>query len=193
MGHAYGIGFRIYDFPSLRMIFELDFENWKDVWSRLWALYRGAERYQARPDGSYPYEFIQDLWTVNDRMSFDPDGGTLLFGTMDGQVVGVDLADVSKPSGVWTVDDGPVLALDVSERHAMLATARFDGRIKLWQLDGSAARAADGAKPITETFCKMYKPVESTAPQSEFRTTDGKRWYNLDAMGDEELDEDAPP
>jgi len=74
-----------------------------------------------------------------------------------------------------------------------LATARYDGRIKLWQLDRNAARAADGSKPITNTFCKNYKPVESMAPQSEFRTTDGKRWYHWDAMRDAELDDDAPP
>jgi WD40 repeat protein len=193
MGHSYGVGVRIYEFPSCRTIFELDFEKWEDVWGRLWKELRGPERYAAKPDGSYPHDFIRDLWTVNDRLAFHPDGRTLLVGTMEGLVVGMGLEDTSKPSGIWPVHDGPVLALDVSAAHGVLATARCDGEIKVWRLEGTAAAEEPSGKPMTEAFLEMFKPIDSTASEAHFRTTDGKRWYDFETIGEEDLDDNAPP
>jgi WD40 repeat protein len=193
MGHSYAVGVRIYEFPSCRSIFELDFEDWKDIWGRLWKEYRGVERYPAKPDGSFTHDFISDLWTVNDRLAFHPDGRSLLLGTMEGLVVAVSLEDLSHPSGVWPVHDGPALALDVSASHGVLATARCDGEIKLWRLDGEAATPAPGGKSMTEAFLNAFEPIDAMAAEARFRTTDGKRWYDLETIGEEELDEDAPP
>jgi WD40 repeat protein len=193
MGHSYGVGVQVYAFPSCQTIFELDFEKWEDVWDRLWREYRAEERYPSKPDGTYPYEFIRDLWTVNDRLAFHPDGRTLLVGTMGGLIVGVDLEDTSKPSGVWTVHDGPVLALDVSTPHAVLATAGCDGEIKLWKLDGEASTPGPAGKPVTQAFLDKYKPIDSMASEDQFRTTDGKRWYDFETIDEDELDDDAPP
>lgn len=193
MGHAYAVGFKIYEFPSCRAIFEMDFEAWEDVYDRLWNEWRGAERYSAKPDGSYPHAFLKDLGVLNDRLAFHPDGRSLLIGMMDGLVVGVGLEDLSKPSGVWTAHDKPVLALDVSASHAVMATACCNGEIKLWSLDDAAAVSAPVGKPITEAFLRMYEPINSTASEDQFRTTDGKRWYDFETIGAEDIGEDAPP
>ncbi|QEH39134.1 WD domain, G-beta repeat [Aquisphaera giovannonii] len=192
MGHSYRVGFRIYEFPSCRLLFELDFETLEEMWAHLWQEYRDSLAFTARPDGRYPYEFIAKLWTVKDRLSFHPGGHTLLIGTMKGHVVGVDPDDTSKPAGVWTCHDGPLLALDVSAYHCVLATARFDGELKLWNLNGAPLPAPCG-KPMTEAFLRTFQPIDSAAPEEQFRTTDGRRWYNLETIGEEELDDDAPP
>jgi WD40 repeat protein len=193
MGHAYRVGVRIYEFPSCRCLFELDFETWEEVWDCLWREFRGAERYAPKPDGSCPYEFIRDLWTVNDRLAFHADGRSLLIGTLGGFVVGIDPEDTSKPSGKWVAHEGPVLALDVSTAHAMLATAHCDGEIRLWKLDGAVATPALDGKPMTEAFINMFDPIDSMASEEQSRTTDGKRWYDLETIGDEEIDEAEPP
>lgn len=191
MGHAYGVGIRIYEFPMCQTLFELDFEKWKDVRERLWGAYQGSGRYTARPDGGYPVEFLRDHGTITDRLAFHPDGRSLLIGTIEGRVVGIGLEDRTKPSGIWTAHDGPLLALDVSGSHALLATARHDGEIKLWRLDGAATPPLEG-KPMTEAFLDVFRPIDSMAPEDQFCTTDGRRWYDAETIGHGELDEDAP-
>ena len=133
MGHSYGIGIQIFEFPSCRLVFQMDFEEWEEVWTVLWKEYGELMGLSPRPDGRYPYEFICNLWTVNDRIAFHPDGHSLLFSTIEGYVARVDLSDTSHASGYWKVHDGPALALDVSTAHCVMATARSDGEIKLWR------------------------------------------------------------
>jgi hypothetical protein len=188
MGHSYAVGFRMYEFPSCRTIFEMDFEDWNDVEDRLRRVYQDA----AKPNGSRHLDFTKNRWTKNDRLAFSPDGRTLLFGTIKGEVLGVALEDTSKPSGVWTVHDGPVLALDVPTPHAVLATAGCDGEIKLWKLDGEGSTPGANGKRMTQAFLDKNKPTDSMAAHDEFRTTDGKRWYDFETIDEDELDDDAP-
>ena len=194
MGHAYAVGVRVYAFPSCQTIFELDFKKWKDVWDRLWREYRAEERYPSKPDGTDPYEFIRDLWTINDRLAFHPDGRTAL-GRNDGRLhrrCGPG-GPTSTPSGVWTIHDGPVLALDVSTTHGVLATAGCHGEIKRWKLDGEASTPGPAGKPVTQAFLDEYDLIDSMAPEGQFRTTDGRRWYDFETIDEDELDLDAPP
>jgi hypothetical protein len=39
----------------------------------------------------------------------------------------------------------------------------------------------------------MFEPIDSAAADDQFRITDGERWYDMNSIGDEDLDEDAPP
>ena len=86
-----------------------------------------------------------------------------------------------------------MLALDVSAAHGVLTTAGCDGEIKLWQLEGGLKTAISDNKPMTAAFLEMCRPIDSMASDDGFRTTDGKRWYDFDAIDEEELEEDAPP
>jgi WD40 repeat protein len=156
-----------------------------------------AMQYLGRAEQGYPIaklrfhpSFISKLWTVNDRLAFHPDG-TLLVGTITGKIVGVDLSDTSQPSGVWMVDDRPVLAIDVSVSQGVLATAGSNGSIKLWKLSSAAPAPRPDSKTVTQAFLDTMKPIDSLAADDDFRTTDGKRWYDFENHDEQELD-DAP-
>ena len=99
----------------------------------------------------------------------------------------------SKPVCAWPVHDGPVVALDASPSLPVLATAEDTGRIKLWRLKKAPVIADQNARPITAAFLEAYHPIDPMTPENGFRITDGKRWYDLETIGEDDLEEDAPP
>ena len=193
VGHADAFGVKVYRFPECRLILAADLESWEDIWKALWARHRRNEPDFIASDAEEPpYELIGDLPCVIDRIAFSPDGQHLLIGSTRGAVVEVNWT-TSKPVCAWPVHDGPVVALDASPSLPVLATAEDTGRIKLWRLKKAPVIADQNARPITAAFLEAYHPIDPMTPENGFRITDGKRWYDPETIGEDELEEDAPP
>jgi WD40 repeat protein len=192
-GHAYAVGLKVFQFPSCRLSFAGDLESWEDVWKRLWEESQRGQRGSGGPGGQRPpHEFISHLWPMADRVAFSPEGRRLLFAMTSGHVAELDL-ETPESSRSWPAHDGPAVALDTSPCQTLLATASFGGEIKLWHLEETATGLGRTDRPATEAFLERFEPIDSGASEDSFRTTDGKRWYNFETIGDEVLAEDAPP
>ncbi len=193
VGHAYAFGVKLYQFPECQRIFQWDLESWEEIWKTFWARHRRNEPDRDRSDEERPpYDFIRKLPPGKDRIAFSPDGRRLLIGATLGGVVELD-AKTGEPVDAHDVSNGPVVALDASPSLPVLATADADGRIKLWRLDGRRATVDRANQPITAAFLEAYSPIDPRTPEDGFRTTDGNRWYNFETIGEQELDDDAPP
>ena len=78
-------------------------------------------------------------------------------------------------------------------------------RMACWQQPDATAKSSFGSstarlrhpgpasKPVTRAFLDNYKLIDSMASDDQFRTTDGKRWYDFETIDEDELDADAPP
>jgi WD40 repeat protein len=193
VGHAYYFGVRVYRFPSCQVIFEADCESWEDIRRAYW------QRHQTKEPGcpgagkdDPPSGFLVGLPDSRDRIAFTPDGRHLLVGATRGAVVEVDMSS-GQPVRAHQVHDDPVTALDLSPAFPLLASADSEGRIRLWMLDVPRSRVDRDTKPITAEFLETYRPIDIKDPGARLRTTDGKRWYDFETIGEDDLDDEAPP